>query len=51
MTGHKNQSEQQNSATLLQADRSGFVPQPIRHGLFNNSINGFTPVFKSEGAA
>jgi hypothetical protein len=51
MTEHHKRFQRHNSATLLPADKSGFVPHHIRHGLFENSIDCFTSVSKPEGAA
>jgi hypothetical protein len=51
MTGRNNHSEQQDSAALLPVDRSGFVRQHPRHGLFEDSLTKSVFASKPEGAA
>jgi len=51
MTEHKNRSERLNSATLLSGDKICFVPQPVGHDSFENTINGITAAFRTEGNA
>jgi hypothetical protein len=51
MTEHKNRSEQYHSATRVSGVKFGFMPQPIRHGLVENTINGIKSPVQQVGDA